>query len=292
MLNNRYKIFRKLAHGYYATLWLAKDLVNNNYVAVKVHSAKDKLRIPLKKDHPNVERLLDHFVHDGVNGKQVCTVFEPLGRSLRGVLCEALDVKFESEEYPRTLGKYAKYYPRQWTLNLAREICRQVLVALDVLHSQGIAHRDVHPGNIAFALAFDINSMSMDEVQQRGAWYSDTNESEDDEDWDKKNIRKLEGDIMPVKRLDKEPLGPNEIQYIVVASRIHDRTVFDDMPPFRAVLIDLDDSRPFDDCDQPLIQPSNYRPPESILPIPITHKADIFSAGIMLYEIVTTRDIV
>ncbi|PSK44198.1 Protein kinase dsk1 [Elsinoe australis] len=266
VLAGRYKIFRKLGHGSQSTVWLARDLRCSKCVAVKVPTAVD-CHVLEPSHHPNTSSLLDRFVLESPNGKHECIVLEPLGRTLRAVIDQSLEIKFGSDDSGEY---YARYNPHHWTIALARDFCRQVIIALDSLHSQGTAHRDVQPGNIAMALSYDIDSRSMDEIQQEGAWYSDLVPSDETDDWDAKNLKALGEDIAWVQRLDEKPLDPTEIQYTVRASPLHDEIVFDDSQPFRAVLFDFGFSRRFEDCDHPLTQVDNYRPPEAILPTTVT----------------------
>ena len=289
MLNERYQIFRKLGYGSYSTVWLAKDLQNQRYVAVKFHSLRAEYREPCEVRHPNVEHMLDRFVHKGMNGSHVCIVLEPIGRSLMTVVESWLLFKFghkPEDEEDETCE------PHRWSLKISREICRQLLLGLDSLHSQQIAHRDIHPGNIAFALSYDINSMSMDEIQQFGAGYEDVDHVNENTDWDAQDLRRFGTSIARIKRVDGKPLESREIQYTVQSKPLNDRLIFDNDPHFRILLIDLGDSQKFEDCNQRLYGPSSYRAPEAILPIDITYKADIFSLGLVFWETVMSRNIV
>ncbi|KAF2153298.1 kinase-like protein [Myriangium duriaei CBS 260.36] len=297
VLNHRYKIFRKLGSGSQATIWLAKDLVAGGYVAVKVHTTKDDPRVLQVTHHPNVEFLLDRFLIESAKGKHLCTVLEPLGRSLRDTIDEWLFNKPRSceREYrrPPSVDENDRFQPHKWSLNMTREICRQVLAGIDSLHSKGIAHRDIHPGNVAFALSYAIDSRTIDEIQQDGAWsvkWKGMPVGYDD--WDAKNLELCEHDIFWNRPVNGKLLKPKEVKYSVCEAPLHDRLVFDELPPFRAVLIDLGFSLPFEECNEKLVGPSNYRAPEAILPIPVTYKADIFTTGIMFYEVVISRNIV
>ncbi|KAJ3015928.1 hypothetical protein HKX48_004308 [Thoreauomyces humboldtii] len=289
VLHDRYKVFRKLGYGSQSTVWLAKDQEadGNHYVAVKVHSAEDALPTAQPRHHANVGFPLDHFVHESVNGSHLCTALEPLGRCLDSVLEQVRDIALGYERPSEELNKYVP----TWSLKLAREICRQILVGVDSLHSQGIAHRDIQPGNVAFALSYDVDSMSMDEIQLQGNWPAD--QLAQDGDWDAKNLQNTRQDVAWIKRRDGKPLSPDEIQYVVGPSPIHDHIIFNSGAPFRLVLIDLGFSRTFSDCDRPIVQPSDYRSPEAIAPPspsrPITYKADIFTLGLVFWQVVTTR---
>ncbi|KAF7307318.1 ATP-dependent RNA helicase [Mycena indigotica] len=74
--------------------------------------------------------MLDHFVHEGPNGSHLCIVQEFLGPSMT--------MKIE--------GNSAASKSR------ARRIAGQLLHAVDYLHKRGIAHGDLHTGNILLCI--------------------------------------------------------------------------------------------------------------------------------------------
>ncbi|KAL2038391.1 hypothetical protein N7G274_008730 [Stereocaulon virgatum] len=130
--------------GGYATVWLAKDFMLSRHVAIKILVSElwhDNHEIRILEhllhgpaSHPgkkHIIQLLDRFEHEGPNGTHQCLVFEPLGPS---IVSEA-----ESYTSNRLPGKVA------W------EASRQTIQALAYIHANGIAHGDLHPGNIVFA---------------------------------------------------------------------------------------------------------------------------------------------
>ncbi|KAL2044425.1 hypothetical protein N7G274_003130 [Stereocaulon virgatum] len=142
--DGRYKIIHKLGWGGYATVWLARDFLLSRHVAIKILVSElwhDSHEVRILEhllhgpaSHPGKKRiiqLLDRFEHEGPNGTHPCLVFEPLGPS----------VVSEAELYTsnRLPGKVA------W------EASRQTIQALAYIHASGIAHGDLHPGNIIFA---------------------------------------------------------------------------------------------------------------------------------------------
>ncbi|KAJ3673276.1 hypothetical protein LUZ60_006650 [Juncus effusus] len=145
-----YVVQAKLGWGHFSTVWLAWDVANSRYVALKVQksaqhyteAAMDEIKI-LKQiadsdpsDTKCVVKLLDHFKHAGPNGNHVCMVFEFLGDNLL------------------TLIKYTDY--RGIPLNMVKEICRHVLIALNYLHKElSIIHTDLKPENILLLYALD-----------------------------------------------------------------------------------------------------------------------------------------
>ncbi|KAF8433380.1 kinase-like domain-containing protein [Terfezia claveryi] len=145
LFNQRYKVLRKLGYGTYSTVWLARDLSGSRYVALKilkanVESPRELAILTTLSDydvqHPGysrVLRLLDHFNHTGPNGTHLCLVTEVLGPCI-GELLDPPWLKFgDSRRYPTTI---------------VREISKQALLALQHIHSAGIAHGDVYSGNL------------------------------------------------------------------------------------------------------------------------------------------------
>ncbi|KAK3317789.1 kinase-like domain-containing protein [Cercophora scortea] len=368
VLNERYHIFRKLGSGGQATVWLARDksVQERRFVAVKVFSEKSSGnelrlkevlgRLSPQPSHPgskHVELALDSFVVHGPNGQHFCKVLEPLGPSLSGVLENAFDRRADLNEPEAWLGKVLE--GDTWSAKVAKRACWQILLGLDYLHSQRIAHRDIQPANVCLALDYDLSSLSENEIQKavwptetkvedplpepispQGSgdsfdnWESSSDDSVGDLFWkhEREEREKFEaaqwqafeadpGDALAephsaawkkanflnsrscITGLIQGPNGtlpkPGELRYIVGSwplENIH--SGFDDAEtPPRLVLVDLGFACAFDECEKhPLHNLSDYRPPEGMLGIPTTHKVDIFSAGLLFWEIVMLRRLV
>ena len=109
---------------------------NDQIVALKILAARDsrgdnlELRVlqrieSISSEHPGREylpRLFDSFTHDGPNGNHLVFVLEAVGPPL-----------YRHEKLP---------------ISLCRNMSRQLLLALDCLHSNGI----VHAGNSFYSL--------------------------------------------------------------------------------------------------------------------------------------------
>nr|XP_057911327.1 SRSF protein kinase 1b isoform X2 [Doryrhamphus excisus] len=145
LFNKRYHVIRKLGWGHFSTVWLAWDIQEKRFVAMKVvksaehytETALDEIKL-LKSvrntdtSDPSRERvvqLLDDFKISGMNGTHVCMVFEVLGYHLLKWI-----IKSNYQGLP---------------LPCVKSIIRQVLQGLDYLHTKcKIIHTDIKPENI------------------------------------------------------------------------------------------------------------------------------------------------
>ena len=116
-------------------------------------------------------------------------------------------------------------------------------------------------------------------------------------EWSKANLFQSRRFIELLERRDGQPPRPGEIPYTVAAMPLPDsfdlETVGLSDQPFRLVLIDPGFACTFDQCERrPLHNLSDFRPPEALLNLPATHKADIFSTGVLFWEIMMLRRLV
>ncbi|OBT71805.1 hypothetical protein VF21_09380 [Pseudogymnoascus sp. 05NY08] len=143
--DGRYKVIRKLGEGAYSTVWLARDVKDNRYVALKILVPKPSespieqqilqhiAQVAPEEGNRHITKLLGEFEHQGPNGVHKCLVFEPMGPNMN-----------------------VRYPPQ-----MAKSILKQSLQGLAFLHRNGIAHGDFQPGNMLFTLK-DIDSKGED----------------------------------------------------------------------------------------------------------------------------------
>ncbi|HTM41366.1 MAG TPA: tetratricopeptide repeat protein [Terriglobales bacterium] len=135
VLGNRYEILQALGEGGMGTVYKARDRELDRLVALKVirpdlarnpaiiQRFKQELILARQVTHRNVVRIFDLGEADGI---KFITMEFIEGKDLRSLLLE--HTKFSPEE--------------------AAEIIRQVCLALDTAHSEGVIHRDLKPQNI------------------------------------------------------------------------------------------------------------------------------------------------
>uniref|UniRef100_A0A8C2XDU5 non-specific serine/threonine protein kinase n=1 Tax=Cyclopterus lumpus TaxID=8103 RepID=A0A8C2XDU5_CYCLU len=145
LFHGRYHVIRKLGWGHFSTVWLAWDIEEKRFVAMKVvksaehytETALDEIKLlksvrntdPSDPSREKVVQLLDDFKISGMNGTHVCMVFEVLGYHLLKWI-----IKSNYQGLP---------------LPCVKSIIQQVLQGLDYLHTKcKIIHTDIKPENI------------------------------------------------------------------------------------------------------------------------------------------------
>lgn len=152
LFQNRYHVIRKLGWGHFSTVWLAWDLQEKSFVALKIvksashytETAVDEMKLlrmvhtaePEDSGYPHVVQLLDDFRVNGIHGSHVCMVFEVLGHNL---------LKFIIKSSYRGIS-----------IPMAKTIIKQTLLGLDYLHTKcNVIHTDIKPENILVCINED-----------------------------------------------------------------------------------------------------------------------------------------
>ncbi|OTB00594.1 hypothetical protein M426DRAFT_267346 [Hypoxylon sp. CI-4A] len=292
------------------------------FVALKVFSGKSSsgMRELLASLQPltpegkkHVEAPMDAFTIRRLEEDHFCAVLEPLGTSLSEIIDEAFDRRYALNEPKGYKQRVLEGDP--WSINFAKRACWQILAALDHLHSCGIAHRDIRSSNVCFALDHDLSALGENEIQK--LWELDFEEYKirsveqwlacdpgdaaaepHSEEWNKANFFNSRHDIELLQRRDGKPFGPGEIRYTIAPTPLDNgydlnKVVDPDQAQTFTLLTDLGLASRFEDCaTRPMPLSSDYMAPEGLLDLPCTHKADVFSLGLLFWEIVMLRPLV
>ncbi|KKY37072.1 hypothetical protein UCDDA912_g02908 [Diaporthe ampelina] len=138
----RFVVVRKLGQGTFGVVWMCWDKRATRLRAVKMMQAEtseedfkkevgllDLLskgggEVSVEEAHKNrLAVLLEHFWQDGPNGRHLCLVMPVLGPNVMKA---------------KTFGD----------VDFLKNVSSQIIGGLAFLHSKGVAHGDLHPGNI------------------------------------------------------------------------------------------------------------------------------------------------
>ncbi|KAL9052563.1 MAG: hypothetical protein Q9162_005311 [Coniocarpon cinnabarinum] len=171
----RYKIVRKLGYGSFSTVWLAQDqrTTEQKFAAIKVGAATaddefnyelstyTRVQQPLGTGEytsgTGLVKLIDDFVEEGVNGKHQCLVFDVMGPSLSSLLRYPAEYKGMSVQARKD---------RRLPLWLAKRAVKCLVYGVHELHTHGIAHGDLHPGNVLLRVQ-DLCQVRQEKLMQR-----------------------------------------------------------------------------------------------------------------------------
>ncbi|KAL1962324.1 hypothetical protein VTN77DRAFT_9815 [Rasamsonia byssochlamydoides] len=263
--NARYKVIRKLGYGSFSTVWLAKDEELHSYVAIKILAASetctpDEVVIlntlsQSTLQHPGKQRLvelLDSFEHQGPNGTHLCLVFEVMGPSVATI----------ADRLPANILLSGTGQQSSFPMWMAKSILRQVLLGIDFLHLNNIAHGDLQPGNLLFSVR-DLSSATEEELSQ---------------------IQKENTLSEPVRKLD----GKVDLwapRYLALNQPLTDYVDFG--PKFVIKISDIGGGFFISDPPATSVIPLGFRSPELIFEKKVSEDQDIWSFGCLMFEIIT-----
>jgi serine/threonine-protein kinase SRPK3 len=273
---NNYNIISSLGKGSYSRVWLAYNIGDGRYYALKVQNpedfdeGKDEINI-LKKiphDEPYINKLVEYFVETRfVNDTPtnfICSVYNLCSGNLDGLSRK---------------GKFKNGYPEY----IVRKIFKQVLLALDTVHNKlNGYHGDIKPDNI---LLCGINNRDEKYIRmyQKHNFNEIYNKTKKDY-MGEKNIKKLDSSMKAKirKKIHSallEMMDENEEnQYLC------DDKYFEN-PQIK--LTDFGFYCHKDDYFHEQFGTRYYMAPEILLMDDCDEKVDIWALGCMLYELIT-----
>ncbi|KAF5568046.1 CMGC SRPK kinase [Fusarium phyllophilum] len=262
VIQERYRIIRKLGWGQFSTVWLAVDMQMNRYVSLKITLATQKndkgkevslYRSHIQDESPYLVVLHETIKITGPNGEHDGLVFETMGPNLTTLL------KIRSE------FQIGEPWERRFTTSFAKDALRDTIQALHFLHEHGVIHGDLHPGNILTC----VEQLKL------------TPETE-------MNLKQSESDAQPLKRKDgkKDLWAPS---YLLEPRPLNDYFSYGLHP-----LVKLSDLGGAFTEEKPImgaeaITPVALRAPETILNEHLGKGIDIWAFGCLVFEMITGR---
>ncbi|KAI1421743.1 kinase-like protein [Xylaria sp. FL1777] len=160
VVHDHYQVVAKLGFGTTSTVWLARDLRDQQFWAVKVHIntlkhnqeleiyrhlANTPCAVEFVKAKENIRQLTESFKLKGPHGDHDVFVMTPLALSLSHFLGLRQGQPFHSDFVKRALS--------------------QVLYGLIYLHDMNVVHTDLHLDNLLIALTDNSIMAEMEEVE-------------------------------------------------------------------------------------------------------------------------------
>lgn len=152
ILHSRYEIQKKLGHGYFSTVWLAKDLIANKLVAVKVQKSEENYASALL-DEQKIVRKLHRHNHDNCSFVINATDFFSLPSAFHvheKHHCMVFDLMWKDLYY--LIERFNNGIPFAWL----KIICYQIVRGMEHLHRCGVIHTDLKPENILISNLKDV----------------------------------------------------------------------------------------------------------------------------------------
>lgn len=278
---SRFRVFHKLGYGGFGTVWLCQDMdeMRDNkrwkWRVVKIMSAKASNRDSGNTDLKVMEMFegvdkeflkkkgvsipLESFWVEGPNGRHLCLMMEWLGPETTG------------------LARCIAHCD-----GLMKDICFQLLEAMEFIHSRGICHRDFRPQNILLRLKDGVDEWSEEQLLEILGEPERGTVVEDDEYWSDGSLEAFNNpeDMKPVTD------NPHMPEYLVGCA---DVAYGSGLVSTKIAVVDFGVSYPAADhppkCSSGIAGP--YASPEDLTGQRelIGVKADIWSLATTMFEI-------
>jgi serine/threonine-protein kinase SRPK3 len=280
-----YNIIYEIGSGAFSTVWLAFDINDNNYYAIKVQNSedyedgKDEIQILKKIGDSNeyINSLKSYFIEslfvESSIEKFPCSVFELCAGNLY------------------TLGKKGKYkngYPS----SIVKRVFKQICLGVQKLHNEDkLFHGDIKPDNILVCGTNNKDKKCMDLYTQND--FNNLYSRIKKEYWIKKgkNIKNIKKMPTETKLKIRKKIHQSIINNIISNSDFKkesknymDERYYDNI---KIKLTDFGHYCPDDEIMDEDFGTTYYRAPEIILMGDCRKPVDIWALGCTLYELLT-----
>ncbi|KAK4129914.1 kinase-like protein [Trichocladium antarcticum] len=251
----RYQVLHKLGWGGYSTTWAAKDHKKDRYVAVKIIVSETKHKRELE-----VLRAMSALPRHHPGWSHVNQMLDSFTLAGPNGTHDCLVLELLGPSVADIVELYCK--DDRLSASLAKSFASQAMQGLDFLACHNIGHGDIHTRNLAITVP---GLESLDEkgfFERFGSPYAS-----------------------PVTRLDGECLMSNVPSHIVQPASSRMKDILLSSPTIK--VIDFGEAFFKDSVPDTLHTPLSVRAPEVIFGDPFDCRVDMWSAGCLLFELVT-----
>lgn len=301
VLNKKYLVLKYLGRGTFSKVWLVLDIVQNDYVALKVQEPDDL-------DEMNQEiKVLDTLKNNSRLGRKI----EDFEVKVHGYHTHAMVMELLGDNIGNIIGEI----PLDIRLKTVKRLFREIVEGVEILHNNGVIHLDMKTDNILLTeLNPEINNYINEIKELDIAEYFEQQMKEclpkEMALLDKKkrkmvkkkirlrvlkevgnhffqDINKINGESLTNLKLDIQELNPDED---IEDSISENESLNYNWESLHAKIIDLGNSifeDEKDEEDDQEVYTRSYRPPENIIHKVYSTKSDIWFLGCLLYELLT-----
>lgn len=309
VLDERYILVKRIGYGSFASVWLAFDIIEKRYYAIKIHNRPDydsgrketKIYDKISKlKSPYLLSCIRSFDYEAEEYDPSSSEEFSDSETLNIHHCMVMELMACSVYDLLRRGIYSNGLP----LKSVVIITKQVLEALVILHSKGYIHTDIKPENILIEGISDtisglIKKIPLDNNKnqnKRHGGYTrvmirrikDALEYEDTDSSGSESFDESTDDSR--FSLDSTP-SESDYSYSESDSDSYEdkRKIFDVDSGCRIKLADMGTCIEPGERKSRSIQTRYYRAPEILLGLPYNENCDIWSLGCALYEFLTGR---
>jgi serine/threonine-protein kinase SRPK3 len=274
-----YNVISELGRGSYSIVWLAFNISDNNFYALKVQNPEDYKdgisEMKILKNLPNNKNLLklkETFLKTIGNRRFLCSSYD--------LCCGNLDTFIRKGEYSNGLN-----------LSIVKKIFLQLIQGLNILHNKcKLIHCDIKTDNILLKGHNNRDKYIIDTYNEYNFANKYSNAKKKywtDMGKDIKNISKIKSEHKNLirRQVHQEILGliKEKIDNTVFKSYEFDKSY---MESPNITIADFGAACTEDESYEEDFGTRYYRAPEVILMGHITEKVDIWAAGCILYELI------
>ena len=300
LLNKKYLVLKYLGRGTFSKVWLVLDIVQNDYLALKVQEPDDL------DEMEHEIKVLNMIESNSRLGKKI----EDFEVKVHGYQTHAMVMELLGDNIGNIIGEI----PSELRLKTIKRLFYEIVEGIEILHKHNIIHLDMKVDNILLTeinpeINNYINEIKDLDIHEYFEQLMGESLPKELNLLDKKkrkmikkkiklrvlknvgehffkDVNKINTESLTNLKLDIQELNPDED---IEDSITENETLNYNWDSLHAKIIDLGNSDLVGEIedDEQEVYTRSYRPPENIIHKIYSTKSDIWFLGCLLYELLT-----